>query len=111
MNKPCAKCDFANVVYFGNGKAQYFCSPTNRCNCEKYRKYEDYLESRRQYRRGDRVKSISEYLTLKEQGQTFFYFHNSIRHFAALESMQFRTLGKMIQNGFIYRAERKPDVG
>lgn len=109
MNKPCAKCELANAIHTENGRTKYFGFRPDCRNCEKYSKYEEYLESRRQYRRGDRVESISEYLALKEQGQTLFYFINSIRHFAVLENMPFKTLSKTIQDGYIYRAERKRD--
>lgn len=112
MKKPCNNCKHAKSYQYSSGKIHYYCGiwiyDNIACrNCERRQKYEDFLESRRQYTRGKRIESVSEYLALKEQGQSLFYWGNKIRHFGWLESLQFRTLVSVIKNGDFYMAIKK----
>lgn len=76
-------------------------------DCEKRKKYEEYLESRRQYRQGEPIKSVDEYFHLKENGESLFYFRDSIRHYKVIESLQFRTFMSFLNHGYICRAIKK----
>ena len=118
MNKPCNGCEHAYKGEYPSGRVYYNkrlyvwkddnvslylpCS-----NCEKYKKYSDYLESRRQYVRGEKITSVDRFLDLQDEGESLFYLNNAIRHVGWLDSMQFRNLTSMIKNGRIYRAIKK----
>lgn len=112
MNKPCNKCEHSmnyktlkgNKRYspklFGNTKQ--FCA-----DCEEYKKYQEYLESKRQYVQGDYITSIDEFVERSRNGESLFYWNNCIRHYGWLCSMQFRCLVNAIQNYHIRAAIKK----
>ena len=116
MQKPCNKCEHSKHYkmpkgkeryypqHFGNAK-HYFCSA-----CEKYKKYQAYLESKRQYTKGDYITSVDEFEERNRNGESLFYWNNCIRHYGWLCSMQFRCLVRAIQNGHIRAAIKKDEV-
>ena len=107
MRKPCNSCVKANAYKYPSGKVRYYCGSTSYRYCDKYQMYDEFLESKRQYIRGKQIKSVQEYLKLKESGQTLFYWYDCIRHIGWLESMQFRVFVDSIQQGHIYNAIKK----
>lgn len=112
MKKPCNSCEYSKQYILPNNKTRYYCGiwvidNVATLKCDKKRKYDEFLEKRRKYEKGERIRNIQEYLSLKEQGETLFYWNNCIRHFGWLESLQFRTLLNSINQGRIYRAIRK----
>lgn len=118
MKKPCNKCEYASTYKYPSGRINYhpgfykFVNGKLNCDtpcrdCEKHKKYNEYLESRRRYVKGEPVKSVNEYLKLKHNGETLFYWRDSIRHFGWLESLQFRVLANSIENGCLYKAVLK----
>lgn len=112
MQKPCNKCDLASSYTYKSGKTRYYPHIFGDyrqvcCDCEKHKKYEEYLESRRKYREGESVKGLDEYFSLIENGETLFYWRGDIRHYRVLESLQFRTFVDLIRRGSIYRAIKK----
>ena len=112
MQKPCNKCKYAYSYKTPSGQTRYDSSKwgivgTVCRECEKYKKYSNYLESRRQYFRGEVITSVDKFLELQRKGEDLFYLNNSIRHIGWLNSMQFRNLTSMITNGRICRAIKK----
>lgn len=107
MKKPCKGCEMAETYNHPSGKVRCVCKNMSYRYCDKYILYEEFLESKRRYTKGERVKSIQEYMKLKENGQTLFYWHDRIRHIGWLESLQFRVLDNSIQQGYIYYAIKK----
>lgn len=118
MNKPCTGCEYAYKIEYPDGRVYYnkrlyklendnitLYQPCS--NCEKYKKYSSYLESRRQYFRGEAITSVDKFLELQRKGEDLFYLNNSIRHIGWLNSMQFRNLTSMITDGRICRAIKK----
>lgn len=109
MNKPCNKCELANSYKTPKGQTRYYPSMIKRCsyNCESYQKYQEFLDGRRQYQRGEQIKSVQEYLDLQQKGETLFYWNKAIRHYGWLNSMQFRCIVNAVNAGIIYRAVKK----
>ena len=118
MKKPCNGCEFANNYKYPSGRIKYYPGlykfvdkklkyDTPCRDCEKRKKYDEYLESKRRYVQGEQIKSVQEYLDLKRNGETLFYWRDSIRHFGWLESLQFRVLAHSIENGFVCKAVLK----
>lgn len=112
MQKPCNKCEFSGTYPISNNRidhycAKYFSNQAKRNQCEKYAKYDEYLESRRQYCQGEPIKSIEEYLALKASGESLFYFRDSIRHYKVIESLQFRVFVSFLNHGYICKAIKK----
>lgn len=112
MQKPCNKCEHSYSYKVPSGQTRYdyqmWGDHKEICrDCEKRKKYKEYLESRRQYRQGEPIKSIDEYFHLKESGESLFYFRDSIRHYKVIESLQFRTFVSFLNHGYICRAIKK----
>ena len=112
MQKPCNKCEHSYSYKVPSGQTRYdyqmWGDHKEICrDCEKRKKYEEYLESRRQYRQGEPVKDLYEYFSLIKNGETLFYWRGAIRHYRILESLQFRTFVDLIRRGSIYRAIKK----
>ena len=96
MNKPCKKCEKTTSV----GKFNYPCN--DKFNCEKYLKYEKYLESKRKYIKGESIKTFDELLN-----QEFVYIYGGIRHIAFVKSQQLNCLYNQLKQGRIYKAVMK----
>jgi len=112
MQKPCNKCKCAYSYKTPSGQTRYDSSNWGIVGevcreCEKRKKYDEYLESRRQYRQGEPIKSVDEYFHLKENGESLFYFRDAIRHYGWIESMQFRAFISFLNHGYICRAVKK----
>jgi len=112
MNKPCNKCEYAYSYQYKSGNVRYYARDFGEkakiCReCEKYKKYNEYLESRRRYYKGEPIKSVEEYLALKAKGETMFYLRDAIRHYGWIESLQFHTFMGFMNHGTICRANKK----
>lgn len=112
MQKPCNKCENSSSYILPSGTTRYYPQTFGyyaiKCReCEKYKKYEEYLQSRRKYLMGKPIKSLEEYFALKEKGESLFYWRGAIRHFKVLECLTFSTFVDLINHGNLYRAIKK----
>ena len=100
MNKPCTTCEKQNTKYTFFQKGSFGCDIETANSCEKYKKYRAKLESRRQYEKGDIIKSIAE----------FDEYSKSNKHVSVLISLQYRVLQNLIFCGYICKAIKKGNI-
>lgn len=62
--------------------------------------------TRRKYKQGEQIRSISEFDRAYQRGNHYFIWNGKTTHISVLMSLQYRTLYKHILNGMVYRAER-----
>ena len=116
MQKPCNKCEQSVCFTTLKGKKRYYPHPFGYAkmmfcdDCEKYKKYQEYLESKRQYIKGDYITSIDEFEERNKNGEVLFYWNDCIRHYGWLCSMQFRCLARAIQNYHVRAAIKKDEA-
>ena len=110
MQKPCNKCKQSVCFTTLKGNKRYYPNMMFCDDCEEYKKYQAYLESKRQYTKGDYITSVDEFEERNRNGESLFYWNNCIRHYGWLCSMQFRCLVRAIQNGHIRAAIKKDEV-
>lgn len=79
-----------------------YCKECSENRKEDIEKYEQKLENRRKYHKGDKITSIEEF-----EKQDFVYWHGVIRYKEFIKSMQYRTVMDMIFNGVLYKAVKK----
>ena len=65
--------------------------------------------TRRKYKQGEQIRSISEFDQVYQDGNHYFIWNGKTVHISILMSLQYRTLYKHILNGMIYKAERIED--
>lgn len=108
MRKPCNKCEFSNT-YKTVKKTNYY---PNRLSgtcavCEKYLKYQDWLESKRKYHKGEKIRSIKEFE--EHISDEFMYWNDKVQHVGWLMSMQYVRIRMAISLGILYTAIRKAE--
>lgn len=101
MNKPCRGCRKA-VHASRNGK-EYWNLTAGCENCEKYRKYQDYLESRRKYRHGKKITTINELIACMDK-TNYVYWRHKILHRGFVCSWQLQMILNSLRAGVFYEA-------
>jgi hypothetical protein len=96
MNKPCKYCE--NGLYF-LGKS-YQCSESNEC--DKFRKYNNHLESKRMFLQGDEIKTADEL-----DKQTWVFMNGKIKHIKIIYNIQYGIILTWLDRGMIRYAIRK----
>ena len=103
MNKPCTRCRFNDSSH-----ARYpLCTEIR--DCPRYKKYNDYLESKRMYKVGCPILSVYEF----EQYIIFnhyVFWNQRLWHTSAIMCLQYRTLRNIIQTGLLYSAVKKDTI-
>lgn len=100
MNNPCKNCEFYD---------RRFREPINFVicsNCEKRQKYLAYLESKRKYRKGECIKTISDFQKHITDDK-FVYYRDKITHAGWICSWQYSRIVNAMQAGVIFAAIRK----
>ena len=99
MNKPCNKCEKSFEF-----KGKHF--PSQEChNCDKISKYNAYLENKRKYTIGEKIKNLNELLD-----QTWIYWihcQNKPLHITVIRNWQFNIVLENLEKGNFYTAIRK----
>ena len=105
MKKPCTGCQHAVRTDWG-GKVEYY--PKLECGtgCREYKNYQNYLESRRKYRRGKTIRNVEELIKCCEQNN-FVYWRHKILHRGFVYSWQLQMIMNSIQAGVFQEAVRK----
>lgn len=95
---PCRYC-VAAIEYKGRHSPSF----TVECQQCQYRKeHEEYLESKRQFKSGDPIKSMSELLK-----QEWVIWHGHTKHIEMFRSMSVRTVEMFLAHGAFKKAIRK----
>lgn len=98
MKNPCRNCDDAYINQIGWHKPS---SVHVECfNCEKRREYDELLDKHRRYEKGECIKSLDEL----NDNIRYVYMLDKLTHIGWLSSMQFRTVQRFFDMGFIYHA-------
>ena len=106
MKKPCNSCEYA--LWYSTRKTQS-AQPSYKSackECEKYKQYEQFLESRRKYKQGDLIRSL-DVLDHELEKTRFVYMHGKIYHAGWITSLQYRFLRNCVHNNCVYCAVRK----
>lgn len=85
MYKPCSFC-----------KRIYSYSDNECMTCIEHKRYNEYLEHRRKYCKGKRIKSMAEFTDRINDGERYFYLRDSIKHIGFLCAMQYNTIDRFI---------------
>ena len=109
MNKPCTTCEKQNTKYTFFQKGSFGCDIETANSCEKYKKYRAKLESRRQYEKGDIIKSIAEFDEYSKSN-SFVFWRNKVKHVSVLISLQYRVLIDLIFQGYVCKAIKKENT-
>lgn len=96
MKNPCKCCDMSFY-----GMACYKCT-----ECHDLQNYKNYLESRRKYQHGDKIKTIQEF---EEEiaNKNSVYWGDKIWNWAAISNQQYAVISQSIRNGSLYYAVKK----
>lgn len=109
MRKPCSDCDKREEHFCYSRRGIFGCDIITASSCDRYKKYQNQLESRRQYTKGETIKSIlefSEYI----KDNSYVFWRDKVKHISWLISLQYRVLQNLINQGFISKAiKRKQD--
>ena len=100
MKKPdCQKC-------LEDNRADFISSPFGKfgkCNtCDRIKKYNTYLSNKRLFTEGEAIKSIDELLK-----QEWVLINGRGRHIKVILNMQFATVIRWLENGYLKEAVRK----
>lgn len=106
MNKPCTTCEKQNTKYTFFQRGRFGCDFETANSCEKYKKYRAKLESRRQYEKGDIIKSITEFDEYIKSN-SFVFWRDKVKHVSFLISLQYRVLRDLIFQGYVCKAIKK----
>lgn len=110
MKKPCNGCYLAlqhkqkNRTVYDPDPWLPFCL---QC-CEKYKKYLEYRDSRRQYCKGDALLSMSDFEQWIDKN-TYVFWHDKLKHSSIIISMQYRVVANAVSGGFISQALTNPN--
>lgn len=102
QRNPCNNCNNA-MVYNGRYYKRHFNDVCNKCMMRK--RHEDYLNSKRKYKKGRQVLDINDFLN-----QEWLYFNDRVVHIEVCKSWQFRTLENSIKNKKLFIAIRKDNM-
>lgn len=92
MNKPCSNCN--------NAKDWYLCD--FKKECQKFQKYQRFLEKKRKYRPGDQITDLEALMS-----ETFVFWHNRITHISVIKNLQYNVIMRGLEYGAFYRAVKK----
>lgn len=81
-----------------------YCKDCMENRKEDIKIHENKLESRRKYKKGNKILSMDEFSTSK-----FVYYGDKIYHEGFIKSMQFRVIEMAISRGMIYQAIKKEE--
>ena len=102
MKNPCRNCDNAYIDHNGWHKRNW----QESCfNCDKHKKYDEFLDKYRRYEKGEHIKSLDE---LSNCGN-YVYVCDKLTHMGWLTSMQFRTVQGFFDSRLIYHAIDRSD--
>lgn len=102
---PCRYCSSA-YEFNGRHKPSFGCK---ECNvCPHIRKHEVYLESKRVFKRGDRIANFDE---LMRQNYVFVGHTPNAKHIEVIKSWQLRIILGCLEKGSFYKAIRKESEG
>jgi len=104
MKKPCSNCVNAQKINRLKS-AVYFPYSIVCLNCDKYKKYLRFRESKRMYEAGKPISSMKEFEEHIHDG--FMFYNHKLQHIGWLISMQYRVLQNAVCNGHIYVAIKK----
>lgn len=96
-NNPCRNCE-DSFVYKNRHNPGWNC----RFDCEKHKKHEEYLESKRIFKAGDIINSLEELLN-----EEWVMWGVTTRHIEVIKCMQLRSVLKFIRLGYFRKAIRK----
>lgn len=95
---PC-RCCVAAIEYKGRHSPSF----TVECQqCQHRKDHEEYLESKRKFKAGDPIKSMSELLE-----QEWVIWHGYTKHIEMFRSMSIRTVEMFLKCGAFKKAIRK----
>ena len=110
MKKPCNGCQHAYAQWPNLKNKGY--TPSlwldECCSCEKIKKYNDYLESRRKYSKGDVITDIAE-LCRRCDEDKFVYWNNKILHKGFVYSWQLHMIMMSLKQGCFRVANLKTE--
>lgn len=105
MKKPCSDCVFQYTGKISLGEDKYrtihYCKVSECQQEEEMKKYNEYLESKRKYTKGEQIISIDELMN-----QEFIYLYHKIYHKGWFQSWQLRSAKNYVDRG-IYKAVLK----
>lgn len=96
---PCRYCS-SSYEYKGRHIAGWIC----RGNCEHYKKHQQYLESQRKFKIGERITSMDE---LMEQERVYIGMSRVSKSIEIIKSWQYRSIVSVLERGGFYKAIRK----
>lgn len=97
---PCRNCE-KSFVYKNRHTPGWDC----RFDCEKYKKHENYLESKRTFEAGETITSLEELLN-----EEWIMWGRSPRHIEVIKCMQLASVLRFIGLGYFRKAIRKEVV-
>lgn len=94
---PCRNCKSA-LNYKGRHLPGWDCQR----DCEKRKKHEEYLKSKRVFTQGEPIRTLDELLN-----QEYVMWGRSPRHIEMIKSLQLRTVLNFLENGWFFNAVKK----
>ena len=94
---PCRTCE-KSFVYKNRHMPGWKC----KHGCERYGEHQKYLETKRKFRKGERITSLEELLSKR-----WVMWGHTPRHIEVIKCMQLRSVIKFIEAGYFYDAIRK----
>ena len=83
--------------FYYSRRGTFECDAITASSCDRYKKYQSQLESRRQYTKGETIKSISEFSEyIKDNSYVFFFFF--LKHIRWFISLQYLVLKNLINH-------------
>ena len=105
MTHPCSKCESGYSILVGknHGRTVWFCRKD--IQCAKLEKYKAKLYAKRQYRRGEPITSPNQLA----QTNLCWLWEKPVHH-SVVESMQYRHVIELMNDGRLFAAELKEDA-
>lgn len=97
---PCRNCK-NTFVYKNRHLPGWDC----RFDCQKYKDHKSFLESKRIFQKGDRIKNINELLQ-----NEWVMWGDSPRHIEVIKHLQLSTVLRFIELGIFYKAVKKEEA-
>ena len=102
MKKPCTGCQSAQ--HFPWHEKEYWQPNPLLCrDCQKYRKYQEYLKSRQKYERGKRIETVEELIQWLDKND-FVYWRWKILHKGFVYSWQLQMIMNSVKAGVFKEA-------
>lgn len=104
MKKPCNGCKLSREDK--TEKTVNHVPGDIKClECEQYKKYRQFRESKCTYKKGEQISSITEFEA--HIPDRFMYWNDRVKHCGWLVSLQYRTVQNAIKAGRLYTAIKK----